>query len=112
MAKREYQTVQIPTAEHDKHDSNFVSGDEAWVFSFNPGRQTQNDKLGSSPIVPQKNHKHKEGFFFFFSSHSRTFHSYEDDIITDEVLKFFTYARHSWALNTEFLGFLSVSHLL
>ena len=64
MTKREYQTVQIPTAEHDKHDSNFDSGDEAWVYSFNPGRQTQNDKLGSSPIVPQKNHKHKEGFLF------------------------------------------------
>lgn len=36
MTKNGYHTVQSATAEHD---SNFVSGDEAWVYFFNPGKQ-------------------------------------------------------------------------
>ena len=34
-------------------------------------------------------------FVFSFSSHSRTFHSYEDDTMPGDGLQILTYARHS-----------------
>ena len=40
-------------------------------------------------------------FFGGFWSHSRSFHSYGDAIITDERLQMLTYARHSCLLSIE-----------
>ena len=40
-------------------------------------------------------------FVCCFSSHSRTFHSFEDVIITGEGLQMLTYVRHAWALSSD-----------
>ena len=40
-------------------------------------------------------------FVWGLSSHSRTFHSYGDVIITGEGLQILTYAQHSWPLSSE-----------